>query len=111
MTIEEKITKLTNIWYEYVGINHHKDRDCHWSIETEWSYGEKPIYIVRHYGYVYKDIEIYCTTYERAKRTLFSEVMKAINKEKKWAKIVLKNENEWDSEQIKQAKFIMKVTI
>ena len=42
MNYEEEITKLTELWYEIVGNDHHKDRDCHWYINKVWSYGEKP---------------------------------------------------------------------
>jgi hypothetical protein len=52
MTLEEEITKLTDIWYEYINQDHHKDRDCHWYIHKTWSYGEEPYYIAYHYGYI-----------------------------------------------------------
>lgn len=52
MTLEEEITELTTKWYRYVGLDHHKDRDCHWYIQKVWSYGEEPYYYAYHYGYV-----------------------------------------------------------
>lgn len=52
MTLEEEITKLTDLWYQYVNQDHHKDRDCHWYIEKIWSYGEEPYYIAYHHGYI-----------------------------------------------------------
>jgi hypothetical protein len=52
MTLEEEVTKLTDIWYEYVNTDHHKDRDCHWYIHKIWSYGEEPYYIAYHHGYI-----------------------------------------------------------
>jgi hypothetical protein len=52
MTLEEEITKLTDVWYEYVNKDHHKDRDCHWYIEKIWSYGQEPYYIAYHHGYI-----------------------------------------------------------
>ena len=30
--LEDKIVRLSKIWYEYVGMDHHKDRDCHFRI-------------------------------------------------------------------------------
>lgn len=55
MSTSEQITELTKRWYHYVGLDHHKDRDCHFYIEKKWSYGEPPIYIAYHYGYVADD--------------------------------------------------------
>ena len=52
MTLEEEVTKLTGIWYEYVNKDHHKDRDCHWYIHKTWSYGEEPYYQAYHHGYI-----------------------------------------------------------
>lgn len=52
MTLEQEITKLTQKWYKYVNLDHHKDRDCHWTIEKIFSYGDEPYYIVSHHGYI-----------------------------------------------------------
>jgi hypothetical protein len=52
MTLEEEVTKLTDVWYEYVNKDHHKDRDCHWYIHKIWSYGEEPYYVAYHHGYI-----------------------------------------------------------
>lgn len=52
MTVEEEITQLTEQWYRYVGLDHHKDRDCHFYIEKVWSYGEPPKYRALHGGYI-----------------------------------------------------------
>lgn len=51
----DKITDLTSKWYHYVGLDHHKDRDCHFYVEKKWSYGEPPVYIAYHNGYVAHD--------------------------------------------------------
>lgn len=50
--IDDKITALTGAWYAYAGMDHHKDRDCHFYIEKVWSYGNSPIYRVSHPGYI-----------------------------------------------------------
>lgn len=50
--MEERLLKLTQFWYEYVGCDHHKDRDCHFYINKVWSYGREPYYRVEHYGYM-----------------------------------------------------------
>jgi hypothetical protein len=64
--IIEEITKLTNEWYILIGPDHHKDRDCHWYIETKWSYGKQPVYIICHSGYIIDEIEETWSEYELA---------------------------------------------
>lgn len=50
--LEEEITKLTGRYYELVNRDHHKDRDCHFSIDKHWQYGDAPFYRVEHQGYI-----------------------------------------------------------
>ena len=52
MTLEEEITALTEKWYKYVRLDHHKDRDCHWYVTKVYSYGEEPYYEASHLGYI-----------------------------------------------------------
>lgn len=35
--------------------DHHKDRDCQFSINREWSYGEEKGWVVVHYGYCHSE--------------------------------------------------------
>lgn len=80
-TIKE-ITDLTSEWYELIGSDHHKDRDCHWYIETKWSYGNKAEYIIRHYGYILDEIDERWNTYDLALNRL-KEILKEKIKEEK----------------------------
>ena len=68
----EEITKLTEEQYFLIGKEgSDKDRDCHWYIETKWSYGLPPVYNVQHHGYILHDFEdIECSSYEEALKTL-----------------------------------------
>lgn len=50
--IEERITALTQRYYELVNRDHHKDRDCHFYILKDWTYGDAPVYKVEHQGYI-----------------------------------------------------------
>jgi predicted glutamine amidotransferase len=50
--MDEEITELTKRYYELVNRDHHKDRDCHFSIEKVWSYGQPPYYCIIHNGYI-----------------------------------------------------------
>lgn len=80
--IIEEITKLTDDWYCLIGKEHHKDRDCHWYIETKWSYGNSPEYIALHYGYIRDQVEVTCSSYEDALIALKAELETAIKEEK-----------------------------
>lgn len=74
----DEITKLTDEWYIMIGPDHHKDRDCHWHIETKWSYGLSPTYVLWHYGYILDEIQDECDSYEscliRLKEILTEEI-------------------------------------
>ena len=77
----EQITKLTDDWYKLIGKDHHKDRDCHWYIETKWSYGLPPTYIVRHYGYIIDEVDEKFESYEQALEFLKEFLIKTIEDE------------------------------
>ena len=74
----EEITQLTEEWYKFIVSDHHKDRDCHWYIETKWSYGDPPKYTIQHWGYLLDDITEEFPSYEEAlvglKETLKKEI-------------------------------------
>ena len=48
------ITELACLYYEVVNWDHHKDRDCHFTIALIWSYGDGPTFVVRHQGYLHE---------------------------------------------------------
>jgi hypothetical protein len=81
--LDDKIVELTDEWYNLIGPDHHKDRDCHWYIETVWSYGRKPVYIVKHYGYILDRIEENWDTYELAQKRLIEILTQEIEEYRK----------------------------
>ena len=91
--IQKDILKLTEEWNELVCDVIHKDRDCHWYIESVWSYGLSPKYFVRHYGNITDDIEAKCDTYGEALHTLKKIIKRAIEREKELEQ--LPNYNDW----------------
>jgi hypothetical protein len=91
--LTSEITTLTEEWYHLIGKDHHKDRDCHWYIETKWSYGYPPIYTVQHYGYILDNIEEECSSYEEALTVLRDTLKEKIEEEKKSQKE--NEEDEW----------------
>ena len=82
-TIIEEITKLTDEWYFLIGKDHHKDKCCHWYIETKWSYGFSPKYTVQHWGYILGDIEEEFDSYDEALLGLKNILAEKIEEEKK----------------------------
>ena len=82
--IIEEITILTDEWYRLIGPTHHKDRCCHWYIETKWSYGYPPKYSVQHFGYILDDIVEECDSYDEALLKLKEILTEKIGEEKKY---------------------------
>ena len=74
----ERITKLAQEYHELISGDHHKDKDCHWTIETRWSYGNPPVYIVSHNGHLHKVEKTTCGTYEAALAVLREELKDAV---------------------------------
>ena len=91
--IIEEITKLTDDWRSLTAKDHCKDRDFHWYIETKWSYGQPPTYIVQHWGYILGDIVEEFDSYDEALLKLKEILMEKIAEEKKFEEE--NNENEW----------------
>ena len=91
--IQKDIVKLSEQWHDLISGDHHKDKDCHWYIETRWSYGEPPEYRVLHHGYVTDDIEITCISYEKALMELKTILKRAIERQKELEK--LPKYNDW----------------
>lgn len=83
--LDEQITNLTEEYQYLIATDHHKDRDCHWSIVRTWSYGEDQLWSVTHSGYCYKDIDISCSTYREAQQVLIEELTSAIENFKMFA--------------------------
>ena len=82
--IVREITKLTEERYFLIGKDHHKDRDCHWYIETKWSYSNAPVYIIRHYGYILDEVEEIWSSYELALNRLKEILEDSIASEKQF---------------------------
>ena len=85
MTTEEildQITELSKEWYILIGGDHHKDRDCHFYINTVWSYGQKQKYRAEHFGYIFDDIEEEFDTYSEAAMFLLNKIREMIKHKK-----------------------------
>ena len=76
--ILDQITELSKEWYILIGGDHHKDRDCHFYINTVWSYGKKQKYRVEHYGYIFRDIEEEFDSYNEAAMFLLNKIKEMI---------------------------------
>ena len=98
MTLEEEIVSLTQKWYRYVSLDHHKDRDCHWYITKTYSYGEEPYYEAHHSGYILDGwTSPRCGTEEMASTLLRDKLRNEINSAVMHLQDVLQYDNamEW----------------
>jgi hypothetical protein len=85
MTNHQKIIELNKIWYDLIGSDHHKDKDCHFRICTHYYYGDKVEYEVEHHGYIMDDIYKDFDTQKEAEEYLINNVLKkGILKEIEW---------------------------
>lgn len=105
--LREEIKKLTDIWYQIVGLDHHKDRDCHWYINEKWSYGDYPTYEVCHYGYIYSEVSITTNSYEKAQKELIRVLKRAIKGEADWARKALKSNENYGADGAELAKMVI----
>lgn len=52
---ESLIKEALRLWYDLIGNDHHKDRDCHFYIEKNYSTYNESTWTVYHNGYILKD--------------------------------------------------------
>jgi hypothetical protein len=62
--------QLLELWYELIGGDHHKDRDCHFYIEKNFSTYKKPQWRLYQNGYWINYYEKYFPTYDEAEKGL-----------------------------------------
>ena len=94
MSNQEKIVILTEAWYNYVSLDHHKDKDCHFYISTKYSYGNPPVYLVEHRGYV-TSFEDVCGSYELAEKSMIRQLTGKINEEIEWLDKIKNNPEDY----------------
>ena len=80
LSLIDRITELTEEWFSLISGDHHKDRDCHWTVETQWSYGQRPRYKVLHYGYILREISEEYNSYADAVQGLHDTLANAVKK-------------------------------
>ena len=67
----QALTKqLLELWQELIGGNHHKDRDCHFYIERNFSTYKKSEWRLYHRGYLIGDYEKIFPTYKETEKGL-----------------------------------------
>jgi (2Fe-2S) ferredoxin len=100
--LASEITTLSQIWYELVNVDHHKDRDCHWHIDVSWSYGDGPVFTMYHEGYIYERVSRKFRNMNSAMRFLRDTIKDAIANQREWAQEVLDAadpEEHWSNEE------------
>lgn len=90
MSNYKEITGLTEKWYAYVNLDHHKTKDCIWTIEISYKYGEPPKYQAYHYGYIIDTwFSPECDTLEDAEQWLINKLTRELEKAKKYLKEII----------------------
>lgn len=74
------VTKLLDIWYACLVVDHHKDRDCHFYIENRLSAYGKERWVVYHDGYLCR-WEYDEDSYEKCLARLSNELKDMIEQE------------------------------
>jgi hypothetical protein len=78
---EKLIERLLKLWYELIGGDHHKDRDCWFFIEREYCTYQEPSWNLRHNGYILSDYTQSFDTFEKAQQGLIELLMESCAKE------------------------------
>jgi hypothetical protein len=78
---EELIDKALKLWYDLIGGDHHKDRDCHFYIEKQYSTYVPSTWTVYHNGYILKDYKQEFPTFEQALQGLLDFLLEKIAEE------------------------------
>lgn len=109
VTTSDKIVELSLLWYEYVSMDHHKDRDCHWYISVDYGYGRAPKYSAYHSGYIV-DADLQSGELDslaEAEVVLLGLIRSAMVEQIEWAHLVLAEPDEYDAEQNASARFAL----
>ena len=69
------------LWYEIVGQDHHKDRDCHFYIEREYSTYRPGGWCAYHNGYILKDYREEFPSFEQALQGLLTFLLESLAEE------------------------------
>jgi len=64
------IDQLLKLWHELISCDHHKDRDCHFYIEKNFSTYLHSKWRLHHRGYLLDEIEEFYETYKEAEKGL-----------------------------------------
>lgn len=78
----DSITRLSEEYYNLIKYDQHKDRECHGSVETKFSYGNALSDIVNHYSYLWGNKQEDLPTYKAALDYLKEHLETAIKEQK-----------------------------
>ena len=74
------ISKLMALWYQTISLEHHQDQDCHFTIETRFSYGGQVRFFLKHDSSKDKHIQEEYWSYEFAEQALIQHLRCRIRK-------------------------------
>jgi hypothetical protein len=68
--MQDLTCELLALWYELIVGDHHKDRDCHFYIERNFSTYKESEWRLYHNGYLLDEIEAFYASYAEAEKGL-----------------------------------------
>lgn len=80
----EVISELTSKWCSLICADHHKDKDMHFYIEVDYSYGKPPVYHAQHNGYVADSFFEAFTCFEDAEEFLVRKLRTMVEEGERW---------------------------
>lgn len=78
---EQTIEQLLQLWYSVIGGDHHKDRDCWFFIERDYCTYNKPLWGVKHHGYILGDYNESFETFPKAQEGLIEFLIEGCARE------------------------------
>lgn len=89
---KNRIQKLNELWYAFVCIDHHKDRDCHFNLRLKFSEKESPKWLALHTGYIYDMAPEKFESLSEAANYLVKNIEKALIEGLDWKKFQVEEE-------------------
>jgi|GEM_PF-3207849 len=107
--LQKELERLMSLVYQYVGCQHHKDRDCHLTITEYYSYGRPPTFEVIYDTYFFQSKR--SQTFESRESALSFSVdyiNKLLREDRDHFKTVLEYQEEYDSTLVELCKVLLK---
>ena len=99
---KKRIKQLNALWYSFVSVDHHKDRDCHFNLRLKFSQKESPKWLALHTGYIYDMPPGKFDSLAEAANYLVQNMEKALGEGLNWKKFQIEDETGMRGENCKK---------